>query len=158
MSETRGRLKRTSAVKGVSIPHRKSNPRAVKKEYSINNFETIKQFISENYELKSDLSNNQIASIAVNWIAEILNSESREVGILKNYLHDASAIGLDHDDAQVFYGQLIPISKWATKNGYAEKDNGNIRKYAREGRIVGAQKIGRNWLVPEKAPLLDASN
>ena len=121
------------------------------------NFEKVQNFIAENYELETNLSYKQIAYLCVNWIAEMIESGiSSEISVLERYLDDASAIGLDEADAQVMYGKMIPLNEWALKNGFAS-GSGTARNYAVKGRIVGAQKLGRNWLVPENAPLLNES-
>ena len=119
-----------------------------------NKFKVISKFIKDNYDSELELSHQQIALLCVNWVADTLSSEdSREKNILTSYLYDASEIGLDDADTEVVYGELIPLIDWAEQQGLSAKDNGNVRRYAREGRIRGARKIGRNWFVPKHTAL-----
>lgn len=46
---------------------------------------------------------------------------------------------------------LILLGDWAREHAV---DTGNARRYAEQGRIPGARKVGRDWLIPAEAPLL----
>lgn len=46
---------------------------------------------------------------------------------------------------------LISLGDWAREHAV---DTGNARMYAEQGRIPGARKVGRDWMIPAHAPLL----
>lgn len=46
---------------------------------------------------------------------------------------------------------LIPLVRWAEEHG---KDPGNMRRLAQQGRLSGAVKLGRDWLVPRDAVIV----
>lgn len=49
----------------------------------------------------------------------------------------------------------VPIESVLTANEYAEKHNKSVEQikvFCRNGRIWGATKIGRDWVIPEDAP------
>lgn len=49
----------------------------------------------------------------------------------------------------------VPIEDVLTANEYAEKYNKSVEQvkvFCRNGRIWGAQKIGRDWVIPKDAP------
>lgn len=49
----------------------------------------------------------------------------------------------------------VPIESVLTASEYAEKHNKSVEQikvFCRNGRIWGAKKIGRDWIIPEDAP------
>lgn len=49
----------------------------------------------------------------------------------------------------------VPIESVLTASEYAEKHNKSVEQikvFCRNGRIWGAKKIGRDWVIPEDAP------
>lgn len=49
----------------------------------------------------------------------------------------------------------VPIEEVLTANEYAEKHKKSVEQikvFCRNGRIWGAQKIGRDWVIPKDAP------
>lgn len=49
-------------------------------------------------------------------------------------------------------GKLITVKEYAERHGVAIT---TVRQKCVRGTIVGATKVGRDWLIPEDAPYID---
>ena len=47
---------------------------------------------------------------------------------------------------------LISLTEYARRHG---KDPSTVRLKAEEGRLEGAQKVGRNWIIDSETPYTD---
>lgn len=50
---------------------------------------------------------------------------------------------------------MVTVKQYAAKRGFTVI---RIRQFIAEGRIVGARKLGRDWLIPERAVIRPPAN